>query len=70
MSTRQERAAEDRYEAQNDDAAPVSGDAVDNSYVTNDAARGGAPIPIQRDDAPYEDPVQPPYSNSDKQLGK
>jgi hypothetical protein len=70
MSNREEREAEDNYEAENDDAAPVSADVVDNSYVdveTNPAARNE--VPVQPDQADYEDPMQPPYSNTDQQLG-
>lgn len=60
------RAADDRYEAQNDPKTEVSGDINDDSYVRS----GDKTIPVQKDSAPVEDPIQPPQSNSDAQLGK
>ncbi|RHZ58939.1 uncharacterized protein CDV56_106089 [Aspergillus thermomutatus] len=67
MSNRVEREAEDNYEAEND-ASPVSADVVDNSYVGETRSELRNQVPVQRDEAPYEDPMQPPYSNSDQQL--
>ena len=69
MSNRVEREAEDAYEAEND-ASPVTGTVMDNSYVaeTNPALRDT--VPVQPDEQQVEDPMQPPYSNSDQQLGK
>lgn len=69
MSNPTEREAEDNYEAEND-ASPVSGTIIDNSYAyseTKPELRNQ--VPIQRDEDDYEDPVQPPYSNSNEQLG-
>jgi hypothetical protein len=68
MSNRQEREAEDLYEREND-PSPVPGGEADNSYVgeTNPNLRNV--VPVQRDEAGYDDPMQPPYSNSDEQLG-
>lgn len=69
MSNRVEREAEDAYEAEND-ASPVTGTVTDNSYVaeTNPALRDT--VPVQPDEQQVEDPMQPPYSNSDQQLGE
>lgn len=69
MSNRAEREAEDNYEAENDDAAPVSADVVDNSYVGETRPELRNEVPVQPDEADYEDPMQPPYSNTDQQLG-
>ncbi|OKL58185.1 hypothetical protein UA08_06396 [Talaromyces atroroseus] len=63
MSNRYEREAEDRYEEEND-LSPVTGDFKDSSYTTDQASR----IPVQSDNKPYDDPFQPPQSNSNQQL--
>lgn len=68
MSNRAEREAEDRYEAEND-PSPVSADVIDNSYVGETRPELRSQVPVQADEADYEDPMQPPYSNSDQQLG-
>ncbi|KAL2848492.1 hypothetical protein BJY01DRAFT_246366 [Aspergillus pseudoustus] len=70
MTTRREREAEDAYERQNDDKVPVSGDYYDNSYTYESGAGGkfSLSVLVQRDEADYEDPMQPPFSNSQKQL--
>ncbi|KAF7169733.1 hypothetical protein CNMCM5623_002385 [Aspergillus felis] len=67
MSNRAEREAEDNYEADND-PSPISAEVIDNSYVgeTNPELRNQ--VPVQSDQADYEDPMQPPYSNTDQQL--
>ncbi|EAW14290.1 uncharacterized protein ACLA_073250 [Aspergillus clavatus NRRL 1] len=67
MSNRVERAAEDNYEAEND-ASPVPADVIDNSYVGETRSELLNQVPVQRDEASYDDPMQPPYSNSDQQL--
>ncbi|KAL2817937.1 hypothetical protein BDW59DRAFT_182024 [Aspergillus cavernicola] len=69
MSNRAEREAEDSYEAQND-PSPVSADTHDNSYAGKKNTGLRNRIPVQRDEAPYDDPMQPPYSNSDQQLAE
>jgi hypothetical protein len=68
MATSSESEAEDQYEARFDDTGgDVPSDEVkDNSYVFEDEKE---PIPVEPDDAPVEDPVQPPESNSDEELG-
>ncbi|KAK7900276.1 hypothetical protein LTR67_004022 [Exophiala xenobiotica] len=58
------RAADDKYEAQNDDKFDPSGDLNDSSYVRP----GDSTVPVQKDSAPVEDPMQAPKSNSDAQL--
>jgi hypothetical protein len=68
MSNPEEREAEDRYEAEND-PSPVHTPS-DNAYVFETKRNLGSIVPVQRDEADYEDPVQPPYSNTDEQLGK
>ncbi|KAL1986121.1 hypothetical protein VTN96DRAFT_6773 [Rasamsonia emersonii] len=66
MSNPEEREAEDRYEAEND-LSPVPGTPPpDDSYVRD--TNPNWTNRVQPDDAPYDDPVQPPYSNSDEQL--
>jgi hypothetical protein len=71
MSNRAEREAEDNYEAEND-AAPVPDEIVDNTYLgeTNPNPNLRNQVPVQADEDDYEDPMQPPYSNTDEQLGK
>ncbi|KAL3481843.1 hypothetical protein BJX99DRAFT_218325 [Aspergillus californicus] len=63
MSNRVERDAEDFYERENDES-PVTGDFTDRSYASSGAAR----IPVQADNMGFEDPMQPPGSNSNQQL--
>ncbi|KAI1614956.1 hypothetical protein EDD37DRAFT_401593 [Exophiala viscosa] len=58
------RAADDKYEAQNDYKVDPTGDLNDDSYVRS----GDRTIPVQKDSASIEDPIQPPTSNSDAQL--
>lgn len=65
MSTREEREGDDSYEATNDEA-PIPSSPVDDSYTTG----AGEPMPVQKDGTEYEDPMQPPESNSDEQLGE
>lgn len=60
MSNLFERQADDRYEAENDPRG--SENIIDDSYVE------GGPIPVQRDEEPLDDPMQPPFSNTDEQL--
>lgn len=70
MSSAAERRAEDSYEAQNDATTGdiPSGEIKDNTYS---ARKGGSDnIPVESDDAPVEDPIQAPESNSDAQLGE
>jgi len=68
MSNRAEREAEDQYEAQND-PSPVSGRVSDDTYTRETRSGLRNYMPVQGDDQPVEDPVQPPYSNTDQQLG-
>ncbi|KAL2219721.1 hypothetical protein M432DRAFT_365171 [Thermoascus aurantiacus ATCC 26904] len=67
MSNPEERAAEDAYEEEND-PSPVAATPIDNSYVGETKYEVADVLPVQRDEDDYEDPVQPPYSNSDEQL--
>ncbi|KAF7589027.1 hypothetical protein BBP40_004854 [Aspergillus hancockii] len=67
MSNQYERQAEDRYEAQND-TSPVSGDFQDNTYARETRSELRSHIPVVKDDASLDDPMQPPFSNSDQQL--
>ncbi|PYH86598.1 hypothetical protein BO82DRAFT_90454 [Aspergillus uvarum CBS 121591] len=69
MSNRYEREAEDRYEADND-TSPVSGTVYDNSYAHETQSGLRNQIPVQKDEDRYDDPMQPPYSNSDQQLAQ
>lgn len=68
MSNSLEREAEDNYEAEND-ASPVPGDVYDNSYVRETQPELRNQAPVQSDQETYDDPMQPPYSNSNEQLG-
>lgn len=60
--------ADDRYEQQNDNPGgeASSGDAMDNDYASR---TGQSEIPVQKDDAPVEDPIDPDTADSDKTLG-
>lgn len=69
MSNREEREGEDAYEREND-AAPIPDEIVDNTYVDETNPYLKNRVPVQADEDDYEDPMQPPYSNSDQQLGK
>lgn len=59
---------DDKYEQQND--APggdvPTGDAKDNSYVSR---TGQYEVPVQSDDKPVEDPIDPNTADSDETLG-
>lgn len=68
MSNPAERTAEDQYE-ENNDSSPVTGDFTDNSYANETNPNLRDQVPVQGDNAQIEDPMQPPYSNSDQQLG-
>ncbi|OJJ55288.1 hypothetical protein ASPSYDRAFT_49471 [Aspergillus sydowii CBS 593.65] len=73
MSNRAERAAEDEYEAENDDYIPIEEDdeIAPTSYVYEPGDRGFTMgVPVQRDEARYADPIQPPFSNTDAQLAR
>ncbi|KAJ9481674.1 hypothetical protein VN97_g11793 [Penicillium thymicola] len=67
MSNRTERVAEDNYEREND-PSPVAGTFRDDSYAkkTNPNLKGQ--VPVQGDNQQFDDPMQPPYSNTDQQL--
>lgn len=67
MSNRAERVAEDDKERKND-SSPVTGNFTDNSYAKETKSSLRDQIPVQRDSQRLEDPMQPPYSNSDQQL--
>lgn len=68
MSNRIEREAEDSYERDND-PSPVTGSVADNSWAGEPNPDLQDTVPVQNDEQPVEDPIQPPYSNSDQQLG-
>lgn len=63
-----DRDAEDLYEEQND-STPVSGNVVDDSFARETRRELNETVPVQRDQQYIEDPIQPPYSNSNSQLG-
>ncbi|CAI7592152.1 unnamed protein product [Penicillium glandicola] len=67
MSNRAERIAEDDYERKND-SSPVTGSFTDNSYVNKTRSNLKDQVPVQRDNDQFDDPIQPPYSNSNQQL--
>lgn len=68
MTSKVERDAEDSYERDND-PSPVAGDVHDNSYAFDNRGAMANQAPVQTDEVDYDDPMQPPYSNSDEQLG-
>ncbi|KAJ5826433.1 hypothetical protein N7474_003571 [Penicillium riverlandense] len=67
MSNRVEREAEDNYEAEND-AAPIPDEIVDDTYLGETNPNLTNQVPVQADEDDYEDPMQPPYANTDEQL--
>lgn len=69
MSNPTERTAEDNYEREND-PSPVTEDFTENTYVKEPKSHLRGQVPVQLDEQSFEDPMQPPYSNSDQQLGK
>lgn len=69
MSNRAERVAEDNYEREND-PSPVTGTFEDDSYAKETKPNLRGQVPVQGQKQQYDDPMQPPYSNTDQQLGK
>jgi len=61
--------ADDRYEQQNDATGGdiPSGKNVNNDYVSR---TGQNQIPVQQDEAPVHDPIDPATADSDQQLGE
>ena len=60
--------ADDKYEQQNDMTGGdvPSGDAIDNDYKSR---TGQSHIPVQSDEAPVSDPIDPATADSDETLG-
>jgi len=60
--------ADDTYEQQNDATGGhvPAGDAVDNDYASR---TGQSAIPVQKDEKPVEDPIDPATADSDQTLG-
>lgn len=69
MSNRYEREAEDLYERDND-PSPVTGSFADASYANETRPELRNKLPVQSDNQRVDDPMQPPYSNTNQQLGK
>lgn len=72
MSNRAERAAEDEYEADYDDYNPIEeeDEIAPTAYVYEPGDRGFTMgVPVQRDEARHAHPMQPPFSNTEAQLG-
>ena len=61
--------ADDQYELANDavTSGVPAGDSKDNDYVSR---TGQSTIPVQKDEAPVEDPIDPATADSDETLGK
>ncbi|KAL8954164.1 MAG: hypothetical protein Q9222_000048 [Ikaeria aurantiellina] len=61
--------ADDQYEQQNDMTSGdvPAGDAKDNDYTSR---TGQYQIPVQKDDAPVNDPVDPTTADSDQTLAQ
>ncbi|EMC92693.1 hypothetical protein BAUCODRAFT_27047 [Baudoinia panamericana UAMH 10762] len=51
-----------------DDGDAPTGIATDNDYVSRTGQKEG-PIPVQKDEAGVEDPIDPATADSDEQLG-
>lgn len=60
--------ADDQYEQQNDTLRGdvPAGDVKDNDYASR---TGQHQIPVQKDEAPVEDPINPATADSDEALG-
>ena len=60
--------ADDQYEQQNDVTGGdvPAGDSMDNDYKSR---TGQSHIPVQSDDAPVSDPIDPATADSDATLG-
>lgn len=60
--------ADDQYEQQNDSVKGdvPAGDAKDNDYASRS---GQYQIPVQKDEAPVNDPIDPATADSDETLG-
>ena len=60
--------ADDQYEQQNDIVGGdvPAGDKQDNDYVSR---TGQSEIPVQKDEASVEDPIDPNQADSDETLG-
>lgn len=60
--------ADDQYEQQNDVTGGdvPSGDSIDNDYKSR---TGQHHIPVQSDEAPVSDPIDPATADSDETLG-
>lgn len=60
--------ADDKYEQQNDMTSGdvPQGDSVDNDYKSR---TGQHHIPVQSDEAPVSDPIDPATADSDETLG-
>ena len=60
--------ADDQYEQKNDVVGGdiPAGDAKDNDYTSRS---GQYEIPVQKDEAPVEDPIDPASADSDETLG-
>ncbi|OJJ47315.1 hypothetical protein ASPZODRAFT_15997 [Penicilliopsis zonata CBS 506.65] len=67
MSNVAEREAEDAYERENDES-PVPGTVQDDTYVRETDPSIRDKVPVVGDNEDYDEPMQPPYSNSDAQL--
>lgn len=61
--------ADDKYEQQNDATGGdvPTGEVADNDYASRSGQSG--PIPVQKDSAPVEDPIDPVKADTDEQLG-
>ena len=59
--------ADDQYEQQNDFVGDApAGDSKDNDYASRS---GQYQIPVQKDEAPVNDPIDPRTADSDETLG-
>ncbi|KAI9693575.1 MAG: hypothetical protein M1820_009141 [Bogoriella megaspora] len=61
--------ADDQYEQVNDQISgdAPAGDSKDPDYISRTGQKTG-PVPVQSDDAPVEDPIDPQKADSDEAL--
>ncbi|EPS33580.1 hypothetical protein PDE_08542 [Penicillium oxalicum 114-2] len=68
MSKPMNQNAEDEiYETENDQSR-VDRSFADNSYITDEDRDQGEPVPVQSDDEPVEDPINPYTADTNRQL--
>lgn len=62
-----QNAEDEIYETENDQSR-VDRSFADNSYITDEDRDQGEPVPVQSDDEPVEDPINPYTADTNRQL--